>query len=38
MSGKIILSTIFEFTEKQPSPLAINLDLTFNHGKLYGGE
>lgn len=36
MSGKLIQSTIFGFTEKQPSPLAINLDLTFNFGKLCG--
>lgn len=38
MSGKLILSTLFGFTEKQLSPLAINLDLTFNFGKLCGGE
>lgn len=36
-SGKLILSTIFNFTEKQPNPLAINLDLTFNYGKFCGG-
>lgn len=36
MSDKLISSTIFDFADKQPSPLAINLDLTFNHGNVYG--
>lgn len=36
-SDKLILSTIFNFTEKQPNLLAISLGLTFNYGKFCGG-